>query len=234
MSKKDALREIYRKVIHALGILWLLPLIFLGESLSLKVFAVSIIIALFLHWYWDRRNLREKYLKQMVAGLPVQQKRDFLKGTNQIKKFEEEVLFGFLKDVTRRKEKEPLLATFYYLLSTFLALVLLGVPFAIFGLFAISIGDAAATLVGKYVGRHKLLWNKEKSIEGWIGFFAATALSLFIFLQFMPQFAIFNPLWLAIAVGITGATIETIPIVNDNTIIPLGTGLVLWLLSLLL
>jgi dolichol kinase len=115
-----------------------------------------------------------------------------------------------------------------------LALVLLGVPFAIFGLFAISIGDAAATLVGKYVGRHKLLWNKEKSIEGWIGFFAATALSLFIFLQFMPQFAIFNPLWLAIAVGITGATIETIPIVNDNTIIPLGTGLVLWLLSLLL
>jgi len=234
MSKKDALREIYRKVIHALGILWLLPLIFLDESLALKVFAVSVIIALFLHWYWDRRNLREKYLKQIVSGLPVQQKRDFLKGANQIKKFEEDVLFGFLKDVTRRKEKEPLLATFYYLLSTFLALVLLGAPFAIFGLFAISIGDAAATLVGKYAGRHKLWWNNEKSLEGWIGFLVATALSVFIFLQLFPRYAIFDPLLLAIMAGLAGATIETIPTANDNTVIPLGVGLVLYLLAFLL
>jgi dolichol kinase len=236
MIKKEVLREIKRKFIHILGVLTITPLIFLELSLAVKVFAVFVLLALFSHWYYNQRLEREKYFKELVGDLqvPKAQKHEILRTVKDVKKFEEEVIFGFLKEVKRRREKEPLLATFYYLFSTFMALILFGVPFAAFGLIAVAIGDAAASLVGKYCGRHKLLWNKEKSVEGWIGFFAATAISIFIFLQFMPQFAVFNPLWLAIAAGITGATIETIPTANDNTVIPLGVGFVLYLLSLLL
>jgi dolichol kinase len=236
MARKEVLREFKRKFIHILGVLAITPLIFLELSLAVKVFAVFVLLALFSHWYYNQRLEREKYFKELVGDLqvPKAQKHEILRTVKEVRKFEEQVIFGFLKEVKRRREKEPLLATFYYLFSTFMTLILFGAPFAAFGLIAVAIGDAAASLVGKYCGRHKLRWNKEKSVEGWIGFFAATAISIFIFLQFMPQFAVFNPLWLAIAAGITGATIETIPTVNDNTIIPLGVGFVIWLLALLL
>ena len=227
------IKEVKRKLMHAGGIIGIIPLVVLPKDIQIKVIALFIILALFLHWYWDRRNLRQKYLNNIIEGMPVAQKKGILQGANQIKKFEEEVLFGFMKDVTRKKEKEPMLATFYYLLSAFLALVLFGTPFAIFGLFSIAIGDAFATLIGKYFGKHKLFWNSEKSIEGWIGFFAATSLSIFAFLLVFPQFAVFNPLWIAVIAGVAGASIETIPTINDNSSIPLGVGFVIWIASLI-
>ena len=225
------LNEVKRKLIHAAGLLGIIPLIFLNADRRLQVFALFVLAALGLHWYWDRRSLREKYLRQMIAGIPDPHRHNILKGANQIKKFEEEVIFGFMKDVTRRQEKEPMLATFYYLLSTLLALIFFGMPYAIFGMFAIAIGDCAATLVGKKFGKHKIFWNKDKSIEGWIGFFAATAFSIFIFLQFFPMFAVFDPLGIAIVAGIIGALIETIPTLNDNTTIPLGVSAIIWIFS---
>ncbi|MEM4247800.1 MAG: hypothetical protein QXH80_00900 [Candidatus Nanoarchaeia archaeon] len=68
-----------------------------------------------------------------------------------------------------------------------------------------------------------------------MAFFIAATFAIFIFVHLFPQFAIFNPLLLlAIIAGMAGAIIETIPTVNDNTTIPLGTALVIWLLALLL
>ena len=113
-------------------------------------------------------------------------------------------------------------------------MVILGLPYAIFGLFAVAIGDCFATLIGKFFGKHKIPWNKDKSWEGWIGFFGGTAFSVFALLQFMPQFAVFNPLWLAVIAGIAGAFIETIPTANDNSTIPFGVGFVIWLVALLI
>ena len=232
INKQDLLRETKRKLIHACGILTLFPLILLPEHLKVKVFALFVAIALFLNWYWSRRQLREKYFKQMISDLPHEHKHNMLKGAEQIKKFEENVLFGFLKDVARKKEREPLAATFYYLLSALFALVVFGLPYAIFGLFAIAIGDCAATLIGKPFGKHKIPWNSEKSVEGFIGFFAATAFSIFAFLYFMPQFAVFDPLILSIIAGMAGAAIETIPTVNDNSSIPVGVGFIIWIFAL--
>ncbi len=229
-------REIRRKGIHALAILFIIPIALLPKVWAIRVIGIAVIIALFIHWYHSKRQLRGKYFENMVASLKISEpeKLKMLKNGQFLRRFEEDVIFGFIKDIRRKREREPLLATFYLLLSTFLALVLLGVPYAIFGLLAISFGDAAATLVGKLAGKHRISYNQEKSIEGWIGFFVATSLSIFIFLTIMPEYAIFSPLAIALIAGTIGAFIETIPTVNDNTIIPLGVGFIIWLSALLL
>ncbi|MEM4247799.1 MAG: hypothetical protein QXH80_00895 [Candidatus Nanoarchaeia archaeon] len=122
MIQKDTLREIKRKAIHSLGFLTIIPLILLEHNLAVKVFAVFAILALFLHWYYERRLVREKYLKQLLADMhiPDLHKHEILRTAKDIKRFEEEILFGFLKETKRRREHEPLLGTFYYLFSTFM------------------------------------------------------------------------------------------------------------------
>ena len=233
MTKLESfLFEVRRKIIHVSGLLALIPLIYLDEKSATIAFGIFVLIAWFVHWYWDRRSLREKYLKKITEELPEEHRHNILQGANQIKKFEEEVLFGFMKYVKRKKEREPMLAPFYYLLSTFVAVVLLGPKFAIFGLLAIGIGDTFAAILGKKFGKHKLPYNKEKSFEGWAAFFASTAFAIFVFVNIFPQYAIINPLLLAIISGFVGAMIETIPTVNDNSIIPFGVGLAIWLVVL--
>lgn len=230
-NNNGIIKEVKRKLMHAAGIIAVMPLIYLNFQQRLQVMAIFVLVALLLHWYWDRRNMRNKYIDKIISEIPDPHRHEIIKGTAQIRRFEEEVVFGFMKDVTRKREKEPMLATFYYLLSTLLALIFFGAPYAVFGLFAIAIGDCAATLVGKPFGKHKIFWNREKSVEGWIGFFAATAFSIFAFLHLFPQYAVYNPLSIAVIAGVAGAMIETIPTVNDNTSIPLGVAAVIWLFS---
>ncbi len=233
---KTWVREARRKSIHTLVILAIVPIILLPDVWAIRVLGITVITALIAHWYYSKRQLRGKYFKDMVASLdiPEPEKLKMLKNGEFLRKFEEDVIFGFVKDVRRKNEREPLLATFFILLSAFLTIVLLGAPFAIFGLLAISFGDAAATLVGKLTGKHKIPYNREKSVEGWIGFFTATTLSILIFLMLMPEYAVFNLLAIALIAGVAGAFLETIPTVNDNTIIPLCVGFVVWLFALLL
>ncbi len=84
----------------------------------------------------------------------------------------------------------------------------------------LAFADSFATIVGKFYGRVKIPYNRKKSVEGSVAFFV-TALICTVFLL---------PLKTALIASFISCIIETIPFKFDNVSIPLGTGLILWLI----
>lgn len=82
---------------------------------------------------------------------------------------------------------------------------------------ALAYGDAASTIVGKMLGRISIPWNRSMSLEGSLAFVMAT---------FMGG-SFFVPYLMALAAGLIGALVETIPKVDDNITIPLIVGYLL-------
>ena len=179
------------------------------------------------NWFVTSRKPREKHFRQLVQGLGLPKHY----ADNQA--LGEEAAWTILKNFVRRNENAPLQASFFALFSAFMAAVLFGIPFAIFGILALGIGDAFSTIIGKKWGRNKLIYNKEKSFEGSMAFFFTTFVAALLLLNFFPQLAILNLTVMAFMIALSGAFIETIPTVNDNLSIPVGVGLVIWLLTLL-
>ena len=101
-----------------------------------------------------------------------------------------------------------------------------------------AFGDGAATLAGRALGRHRLPWNPDKTLEGLLGFVTAGGASG-VFLSWWiapsiapapaPAFTLLAPLAAAAAAGLA----ETLPIqLDDNITVPAVAGGALWLGSL--
>ncbi len=71
-----------------------------------------------------------------------------------------------------------------------------------------GLGDAAATLVGKYVGRHRI--GVHKTLEGALAYLVFGAAGAFVFV----------PLGLAGVFAVAGTLLELVSPVNDNLLIP--------------
>jgi dolichol kinase len=105
----------------------------------------------------------------------------------------------------------------YYALGVLFALGLLreNSAAAISVILVLALGDSLATYVGKYYGKHKLPWNKNKTIEGSMGF-AAGALSALLIL----------PVPATILVVLLATAVESLPIrLDDNITVPFATSL---------
>lgn len=72
----------------------------------------------------------------------------------------------------------------------------------------LAFGDGLSTLIGRR-GKIRLLYNKEKTLEGAIAFVIAS----------IPAYFFIGPL--AIPLIILGAIVETLPIIDDNLMIPI-------------
>lgn len=83
-----------------------------------------------------------------------------------------------------------------------------------------GLGDGFATYIGTTYGKHKLPWNKNKTIEGTLGFMAGAMCAMLI----MPVPATFLGAVLA-------AIVESLPLkLNDNITLPIGLSLLFYLL----
>lgn len=151
------------------------------------------------------------------------------------------------------EEFKPYYASFMALISsTFIMLIEAPILFVFASLYAMDykwvvfyiytttvliwgIGDTAAYIVGSNYGKHKLPWNKDKSLEGLLGNFASSVLIAFIllgigFLQWniitlIPYIAV------SIIIGLLGGFYETLDVyVDDNLSTPLLTGITLTVL----
>ena len=83
------------------------------------------------------------------------------------------------------------------------------------------VGDGMAGIFGVIYGKTKLPWNSNKTLEGSIAGFIGAAIAVSFILPI-------NYAFLAAFAGIVTETIGWK--LNDNLTIPLGVGLVLWLL----
>jgi glycerol-3-phosphate acyltransferase PlsY len=126
------------------------------------------------------------------------------------------------KPLMREKEASRLTGVVYCLAAAFIAFLVFPRDVAVLALSFLAVGDSMATIVGKRIGKTRLLGKK--TLEGDLACFVCC-----IAVGFIGYFAGLEVSWLAILVGSLAATIaEAIPLpLNDNLTVPLFAGLVM-------
>lgn len=124
-------------------------------------------------------------------------------------------IFGIL---LRDREFDKFTGSSYLLVGAIITIWLFPKPYALLSLLFLIISDACAALVGKRFGKHKIF---NKSWEGTAAFFiSSVAISLFFPNLPLPQ---------RITAVITATLIELLPLqIDDNLLIPLGSGGIIW------
>jgi dolichol kinase len=127
----------------------------------------------------------------------------------------------FFGRVLREEEGPSFMGSTYFLFSTILTLLLFPKPIAISSLLILILADTAAALVGKGIGRVRILG---KTFEGSMAFFFTALLIVWVY----PNQNRFSG-----SVAALGATlIEILPIrLNDNLTIPLTAGAIMFFLG---
>ena len=83
-----------------------------------------------------------------------------------------------------------------------------------------GLGDGFATYTGTTYGKHRLPWNRNKTMEGTSGFMAGAMCAVLI----MPVYA-------TLLVALLGAIVESLPLkLNDNITLPVVLSLLFYLL----
>lgn len=129
----------------------------------------------------------------------------------------------FFGGLIRRHEKRALLGSTYMLIAAVISVELFTVPVCTAALGSLVLGDSAAALVGRRLGRLRILGGP-KTLEGSLAF-AAVA--------FLFGWAVVRLPWpVALAGALVGALFEWLPLpVDDNLRIPLASGFAMKLLS---
>lgn len=100
-------------------------------------------------------------------------------------------------------------------LGIWLAIALFPAAAAAAGVLILALGDGAASLVGKALGRRRLLYNPGKTMEGSLALFAVSVAIAVFFVPFA---------W-ALLVGAVASFVESLPLgPSDNLLLPLATA----------
>lgn len=184
-------RELRRKSIHLLGLVF--PILYVFTTRHTAIIAVGSLLAI---------ALGVELLKAFLPAFRV-------------------IFVRVFSPMLRSQERRGgLTGATYYLIGSFLCVLLFDKTLAIVCLCFLTLGDLFAALVGKQWGRIKLF--ARKSLEGSLAcFIVCTAIALLMG---------FHPI-VAIAGALVATLIELLPTgVNDNVTIPLISGLAMHLL----
>ncbi|MFH0928969.1 MAG: diacylglycerol/polyprenol kinase family protein [Candidatus Aenigmatarchaeota archaeon] len=193
-------REIKRKAIHAMGISSIALIYIIG-----KLYAALAMLAVSLAFLFIDEYMKNKDKYRLVRS----------KKMDEFEETVEEELNSF----NRSKEK-PFHGAITFYMGCFIVTFLFQINIAIASIAVLALADALSTLIGHFLGKHKLPVNKKKTWEGSITFFL-TALTVLYFFT--------NPLKaIVIAALVTG--VEMLPKIDDNISIPVATGILLFLL----
>ncbi|MFA7708418.1 MAG: diacylglycerol/polyprenol kinase family protein [Candidatus Pacearchaeota archaeon] len=142
------------------------------------------------------------------------------------------IISSFLDTFGRKEEQEhlPGRALIFAAAGVLLCLQLFEKNIALASLIILTFSDSTSLLVGKYLGKTKTILNKEKNIEGTIaGVLVSTSLASF-----------FVPFYLAFIGSLAAGFFELLTIrvqelkVDDNLIIPLSAGTIMFLVQMFL
>lgn len=111
----------------------------------------------------------------------------------------------------KKEEKGFLIEPFLFGFSLCI-LLLFSLDFFLAGSLPLIIGDALAGLIGYRFGSHKLPYNKIKSVEGSLTFFASTFIALLFFFSFETSFLL----------SIFSTLLESVLRKYENLLLPLG------------
>lgn len=125
----------------------------------------------------------------------------------------------------RQKEYNRLTGSSYFLIGSLIAALAFPAYTAAAAILFLSLGDSAATAIGLWRGRTRL---RGKSLEGHLACFTVCLAvgGVFWGLSYLPLPA-------AVAGAAAATLLEALPLaINDNVAIPVGSGLVMALVSL--
>lgn len=184
-------RELRRKSIHLLGLIF--PILYVFTTRHTAIIGVGCLVAL---------ALGVELLKARLPAFRI-------------------IFMRIFSPMLRSQEQRGgLTGATYYLIGSFLCILLFDKTLAIVCLCFLTLGDLFAALVGKQWGRIKLF--SRKSLEGSLAcFIVCTAIALLM--KFHPVVAITG--------AIVATLIELLPIgVDDNVTMPLISGLAMHIL----
>jgi dolichol kinase len=175
----------------------------------------GIAIPFYLQWSYYTWGLITPLLSLLLAIVSL-----YLLSMSYKRKFRVPVVSRII-DTTERPgviEVSPAKGALMFLVGSTIALVLFSFNIAIVAaaIAVLALGDSFSTLAGKRLGRHRITYNKEKSLEGSLfGFIAA----------FAGAWALVS--WPIAFVGALGGMLaESLPLkVDDNLIIPIAAAL---------
>ena len=132
---------------------------------------------------------------------------------------------GFFRDLFRDQlrshEASALLGGTYEILGFLLCILAFERPVAVAACEFLVLGDAAAALVGKAIGRYRVF---DKTLEGSVACFVVCALVGWALSTYAPGL----PLRVALAGALAASVFELLPIpLDDNLKIPLSSGLIM-------
>jgi dolichol kinase len=92
------------------------------------------------------------------------------------------------------------------------------------GIIVLALGDSASTLGGVAYGRHKIPYNREKSIEGSVSGFGVAFIGLLILAPFS--------IVISACASLIGMAVESLPLgVDDNLTVPITASFSIWILT---
>ncbi|MFH1823691.1 MAG: diacylglycerol/polyprenol kinase family protein [Candidatus Firestonebacteria bacterium] len=204
----DFKKEIIRKSIHLLSILFLSIYVFFAEAVNHKValLILSFVLIILLELEYARIELGAK--------IPL------------IKK---------LWEYRREKEKENLGGEIYFLIGAIICLAIFDKRIATAAILMTTFGDMAAAIIGTKFGKTWIPFLKNRAVEGVIAEFTVNLIIGFLVLRNYINERMWwatslipngEPLWLIIIVmALTATIVETVVHkLDDNLLVPVFAG----------
>ncbi len=197
-------KETGRQFVHLSGIVLVYVIIIAGKDTA---FFAALILSIFLFLIGMYKGLRQ-YIRNTIPF--------------RIRLFEQmEDAFFDVADSLDRRGYFPYYGAFTFYLGSAITLALFPTEIAILAIAALAMQDSISTLIGIHFGKHKLFYNKNKSVEGTLAGFAAAFLACSLLSNFSTGFV----------ASLIGTLIESLPVrIDDNLTIPIGVAVALSLI----
>jgi len=181
------------------------------SSTQLSWICFSLFVAFFIHEYF--------YVKSNVFGIYTRAL----------------IFLGRMDQKTNSSTPEkhkPFLPTLW-VLAAISIIGLFGKDIALSAIIAFALGDSLSAIIGERFGRHKLLYNKTKSFEGSLTFFVVTFIGVYC-VYFFGGGSAWIPALIAASVGaVIESLIPTNHWLDDNFIVPVAVGFILYFTQML-
>lgn len=189
-----------------------------------KLYRLVLLLVVIIYYYWPKKYVILSVSIAFALVLTLDLIRLTKPSTNEVVKKIFKPFAIFMRYIAKKEELRDFSGTTYSLMGCLIIVALMpkvvGITAILFNIF----GDLFAAIVGKTIGKVKIVNNK--TLEGSIACFV----SMFLVVLW-SHFKLFLPWIPGLAGAFIGTVIELVPLkINDNLTIPILSGVTMWLL----
>jgi glycerol-3-phosphate acyltransferase PlsY len=189
-----------------------------------KLYRLVLLLVVIIYYYWPKKYVILSVSIVFALVLTLDLIRLTKPSTNEVVKRIFKPFAIFMRYIAKKEELRDFSGTTYSLMGCLIIVALMpkvvGITAILFNIF----GDLFATIVGKTIGKVKIVNNK--TLEGSIACFV----SMFLVVLW-SHFKLFLPWIPGLAGAFIGTVIELVALkLNDNLTIPILSGVTMWLL----